>query len=70
MRLTANNYEAKDVLRFIREWMELSQSDLAKEINRCERTVQEYEAGRTKYTMNMLLDFANKHGLTITIEKK
>lgn len=70
MKFVANNYEAKDVIRIIREWTGLKQEDFAKTINRSRRSVQDYEAGVTKYSMNMLLDIADEHGLTITIEKK
>lgn len=70
MKLIANNYEANDIFKIIREWTELTQKDFAKTINRSARSIQDYEAGITKYSMNMLLDIAKKHNLTITIEKK
>ena len=70
MKLVANDYEAKDILRIIREWLDLTQADFGKNIDRCERTIQEYEAGRTKYSMNMVLDLAKKHGIKITFEKQ
>ena len=60
----------EDIIRIIREWTGLKQSEFAKTINRSTRSVQEYEAGRTKYSGKMLLDIAKKHGLKITIEKK
>ncbi|MCI9178021.1 MAG: helix-turn-helix transcriptional regulator [Clostridia bacterium] len=69
MKLIANNYEAKDIFRIIREWSGLTQKDFAKEIKKSTRSVQDYEAGITKYSINMLLDIAKKHNLKITIEK-
>ena len=69
MKLVANDYDAKDLMKIIREWTDLKQTDFAKTINRSKRSVQDYEAGITKYSMNMLLDIAKKHGLKITIEK-
>lgn len=70
MKLIANDYEPNDIFRIIREWTELTQNDFAKTINRSTRSVQDYEAGITKYSINMLLDIAKKHNLKITIEKK
>lgn len=70
MKLIANDYEPNDIFRIIREWTELTQKDFAKTINRSTRSVQDYEAGITKYSINMLLDIAKKHNLKITIEKK
>ncbi len=69
MKLVANDYEPKDIFRIIREWTELTQNDFAKSVNRSTRTIQDYEAGITKYSMNMLLDIAKKYNLKITIEK-
>lgn len=69
MKLVANDYEARDIIRIIREWTGLTQEEFAKTINRSTRSVQDYEAGKTKYSMNMLLDIAKKHNLKITIEK-
>lgn len=69
MKLIANNYNANEIFRIIREWTGLKQEDFAKTINRSKRSVQDYEAGVTKYSMNMLLDIAQKHNLKITIEK-
>lgn len=69
MKFIANNYEANDIIRIIREWTGLKQSDFAKTINRSTRSVQDYEAGITKYSVQMLLDIAKKHKLKITIEK-
>lgn len=70
MKIVANNYEPKDVMRIIREWTDLTQTDFSKKINRSKRTVQDYEAGITNYTFKMLLDIAKKNGITITLEKK
>ncbi len=69
MKLVANNYEANDIFKIIREWTNLTQADFAKSIDRSTRTVQDYEAGLTKYSMKMLLDIAKKYNLKITIEK-
>ena len=69
MKLVANDYEAKDIIKIIREWTNLKQEGFAETINRSKRTVQDYEAGITKYSTNMLLDIAKTHGLKITIEK-
>ena len=70
MKLVANNYEAKDIMRIVREWSTLKQEEFGKTINRSRRSVQDYEAGITNYSMSMLLDIAKKQGITITMEKK
>ncbi|MGN1301646.1 MAG: helix-turn-helix domain-containing protein [Clostridia bacterium] len=70
MKIVANDYEPKDIIKIIREWTELTQKDFGKSINRSLRGIQDYEAGRRCYNINTLLDIANKHNITITIEKK
>ncbi len=70
MKIIANDYEPKDIIKIIREWTELTQKDFGKSINRSQRGIQDYEAGRRCYNINTLLDIAEKHNLKITIEKK
>ena len=70
MKLIANDYEPKDIIRIIREWTNLKQSDFGATINRSKRTVQDYEAGITNYNVSMLLDIAKKNDIIITLEKK
>lgn len=70
MKIVANDYEAKDIIKIIREWTELTQKDFAETINRSRNSIQKIEAGERGYSMSILLDIAKKHNLTITIEKK
>lgn len=70
MKIIANNYEPKDVIKIIREWTELSQKDFAKSINKSKDTIQSYELGRINMNLNTLYEIAKKHNLIITIEKK
>lgn len=70
MRIVANDYEPKDIIKIIREWTELTQKEFGKSINRSLRGIQDYEAGRRCYNINTLLDIAKKHNIKIIIEKK
>ena len=70
MKIKANDYEAKDIIKFIRESTELTQEEFGKSINKSLRTIQDYESGRRRYNIETLLDIAKKHNLIITIEKK
>lgn len=69
MKISLNDYETKDVIRIIREWTELTQKEFGKSINRSERTIQDYEAGRRRYYAETLKAIAKIHNLKITIEK-
>lgn len=70
MKIIANDYNSSEIIRIIREWTELSQKDFGKTLNRSERGIQAFELGTRNYTFQTLLEIADIHGLTITIEKK
>lgn len=70
MKILANNYRPNEIIKIIREWSEKTQEEFAKEIGKSKDSVQSYELGRTKMSLNTFLEIAKKQGLIITIEKK
>lgn len=70
MKIKANEYEPKDIMRIIREWTELTQKEFGKSIGKAERTIQGLELGETGYSIKTLLKIAKVHNLEITIEKR
>lgn len=70
MRINANNYEAKDSLRMIREWTGLTQKEFAKIIGVSETTIQNYEQGLRNFTFLKLLEICKKTNVQITITKE
>lgn len=70
MRLVANDYEPKEIIRIIREWTELSQKEFGKTVHRSERGIQSFELGERNYNMQTLIQIANTHGIKIIIEKE
>lgn len=70
MKIVANDYDAKTVIKILREWAEQTQEDFAKEIGYSKMTIQGYERGVRKYTFETLQKIADKYGYKITIEKK
>lgn len=70
MRICLSDYEPKDVIRIIREWTELTQKDFGKTINKAERTIQDYEAGKSRYYIDTLYLISKVHKVKITISKE
>lgn len=70
MKIVANDYEAKDVMKILREWSEEKQSDFGKKIGLSGMTIQGYERGVRRYTFETLMKIAKKNGYVVTIEKK
>lgn len=66
MKIIANNYEAKDLVKIVREWSDLSQTKFANSINRSRDSINNIENGRNRIFLNL----CNKHNITISIEKK
>ena len=68
MKINANEYSAAEVMKFVREWTELTQKQFAQSIGRSEAMIQTYEQGTRNYTFETLLE-AQTHHIRITIEK-
>ena len=70
MKIKANDYEPKDVLKIMREWSQLSQEEFSQTVDLSTWSIQSYEVGRRRCLFDTFLKIANKHGITITLEKK
>lgn len=70
MKLIANKYPEKDIMKILREWTGKNQNEFGKSIGLSGMTIQSYERGVRRYTFETLLKIAKKYGYTITIEKK
>lgn len=70
MKLIANNYSNKDIIKIMREWSEKTQAEFGEEISLSGMTIQGYERGIRRYTFETFMKIAKKHGYMITIEKK
>ena len=70
MKMVINEHEAKDIIRVMREWTELTQDEFAKTIDRGREGIAKIEAGTRNCYLKTFLEIANKHGITVTLEKK
>ncbi len=70
MRIVANDYKEKEVIKILREWSDESQPDFGKSIGLSGMTIQSYERGTRRYTFETLMKIAKKYGYKITIEKE
>ena len=69
MKFIANKYKATEIIKIIREWTELNQTEFGKTINRSRDSINNIENGRNRMFLNDFLDMCNKHNIKITIEK-
>ena len=70
MKMVINDYESKDIIRFMREWTELTQNEFAKTLHRSRESIAKIETGTRNCYLKTFLDIANKHGIKVTLEKK
>lgn len=70
MKINASDYQAKDIVRIIREWTELNQTDFGITLSRSRDSINNIENGRNRMYLNDFLDMCKKHNVKIIIERK
>lgn len=70
MKLVANNYDANEIMRILREWTGLTQAELAEFLNKDKSTIRQYEYGKLNINFIDVLKIAKEYNITITFEKK
>jgi len=70
MKLIANEYEPKEMFKIIREWTNLTQEELGKEMGKKGRSwAKEIENGKNRFYYSDLLEIAKKYNIKIIITK-
>ena len=70
MRVIANEYEPKYLIKFIRQATGLTQEQFGEKIGKCRNTVQSYELGRIKMSFNDFVKICELFNFKITVEEK
>ena len=69
MKIYANKYETKDILKIIREWTNKTQKDFGNDVGKTNEWLKANEAGKTNYYFKDLLDLCKKNNIDIIISK-
>ena len=59
MKIIANNYEPKDIIRIIREWSVLSQKDICNKLSIADNTISSYERENSQPDFETITKIAN-----------
>ena len=70
MKIKANNYKGKDILKFIRENTNLTQKEFAKNIDKTRDWQASNEIGRCRYSVDDLIKIANRYDIEIIIQDR
>lgn len=69
MKIDAKKYKTNDTFKFIRQGLNLTQEELAKELQISKSSIEKYEYGTVNYTFETLVKIAKKYNFKIIIEK-
>ena len=70
MEFKANNYNANETMKFIRQCTDLTQEKFSKEIKKSKSWVKSNEQGVSRYYFDDLLKIAKLFDIEIIIKKK
>ena len=68
MKIDITKYKTNEILKFIRQGLDLTQEEMAKKIGISKSSIEKYEYDTTNYTFETLVKIAKKCNLKITIE--
>lgn len=69
MKIIVNDYDASEVIKIIREWSNLNQTEFGKTINRGRDSINNIENNRNRMYLNDFINMCKIHGITITLNK-
>lgn len=69
MKLKANKYEPKDIMKIVREWTNKTQKEFGEDVKKSNEWVKANETGKTNYYFKDLLNICKKNNIDITISK-
>ena len=60
MKLKANKYEPKDIMKIVREWTNKTQKEFGEDVKKSNEWVKANETGKTNYYFKDLLKFVKR----------
>lgn len=69
MKIILDEYEPKKIIKFVRQSTGLTQEKFGKKIGKSKDTIQSYELGRNKMTLDKFIEITKMFELKITIEE-
>lgn len=70
MKFNASDYKPNELIKFIREGLNLTQKEMANAANLHKSSIEKYEYGIMNYSFETLLTIAEKYDLEIIIQSK
>ena len=69
MKIILEQYDPKDIIKFIRQSTGLTQEKFGKKINKSKHAIQSYELGRSQMKLNTFLEILKEFDIKMSIEE-
>lgn len=70
MQVKCNDYEVKEIVRFLRECSEKTQAQFAKDVGKQRNWTAKAESGVIRIYLNDFIELANKNNIEIIMRQK
>ena len=70
MEIKCNNYKTKDIIKFMRDYSEKTQTEFAKDVNKKRGWFAKLEGGITNITLDTFLKLAEINEIDVIIKEK
>ena len=70
MKLNVKDYKSNEIIKFIREGLNLTQEQMAKDVGISKSSIEKYEYGTVNYTFETLIKIAQEYDLDVIISTK
>lgn len=70
MEINAKDYKTNEVIKFIRQGLNLTQEEFSKDLNISKSSIEKYEYGTCNYSFETLIKVAKKYNLDVIIKTK
>ncbi len=70
MKINAKDYKPNEIIKFLRQYTNLTQKEFAKKAKLSKSSIEKYEYGMVNYTFETLMQIAELNDLEIIIQSK
>ena len=70
MKIIATDYLSNEVIKFLRESLDLTQDELSKAMKISKSSIEKYEYGVVNYPFDLIRQIAKEYNLEIIIKNK
>ncbi len=70
MKINVKDYKSNEIIKFIREGLNLTQEQMAKDVGISKSSIEKYEYGTVNYTFETLIKIAQEYDLDVIISTK